>query len=121
MARAFIVARQKKLVGVFTSPIKVWNAIEEVEGVEVSSDSKAAAKRSFDHLLLPMARGEKPLTYSRLCAEIRRLGDKVCVYSPEQDEDGCNVRAYSVWQCEQNVVQMTPADTSGNGEGDNGD
>jgi len=102
MARAIILAEGKKPRGVFTSPLKLWNALEELEGLKPSDDSKEAAAVTLGQVFVQLPRGEKEVTYSRLSTAMRNDVDFRIWMKDEDDEMVCK---YVVFQLEANELR----------------
>ena len=85
----FIVAKNKKPLGVFTQRGLILEAIE-----------KASTKPLF---VMDAKGNDVELTYPRFNSALRRDGVKVCIYD-EPDEFGEHEELFAVWQCEKNEL-----------------
>jgi len=116
MARAFILAKQKKAVGIFTNKKNLWTAMHEAEKSTPPEDDKEFQAQPLAGLVLVNDDDAKPCNYQRLCTALRK-SYRVAVYSEtEKNEAGEAVLEYAVFEFEMNKLTQegdTDEDDSG--------
>jgi len=108
--RCFLLAYKIKPVGIFSSPLNVWRAMEKMEGFRPSLDSKEALEVEFEDAWIHMKREDRPLNYSRFIASIQNT-NKVRFFSlSEADENGVHPWKYQIWIFEMNGLDTSDVD-----------
>lgn len=106
MAKAFILAKRKKAVGVFTNKKNLWRAIHEAENSIPPEEDKEFQAEPMEGLVLVNDGNDKPCNYQRLCTALRK-SYKVAIYSEtEKNEAGEAILEYTVFEFERNQLTL---------------
>ena len=95
MASAMVLAKDRKLQGVFSQRKLLWNLIEELEGIEPTTDTRliptVLIKAIKGKIETPMGKA-KQMTYANFCSQLR-LDHMVALH-----DAGDFTPKYGVWQ-----------------------